>query len=204
MEPLITYGRGATASGGAVWSAWITTSVSGSTSNSIILADWNALYASPSSVTTSNVIWKYWAQPCNATSGTAAVDTRVLIEREVHRQAEQMRAAEESALRRAQAQVRARSLLDSLLSGHQRKSLQDRSFFDLEIQAKDGARRIYRIHKGRSMNVDLLGANGKPVRKFCAHPGLYVPDEDTMVAQKLMLETDEEQFLRTANVREIA
>lgn len=33
----------------------------------------------------------------------------------------------------------------------------------------------------------------------CAHPGELVPDADTMLAQKLMLEADEPAFLRVAN-----
>jgi hypothetical protein len=41
--------------------------------------------------------------------------------------------------------------------------------------------------------------NGKPVAKYCAHPEIWTPDGDTMIAQLLMLKTDEARFLQIAN-----
>ena len=94
-------------------------------------------------------------------------------------------------------------MLGSLLSKDQPVSLKDRNYFDLEVTGRDGAVKRYRIHKGRSGNVELLAPDGTPLRRYCAHPDLYVPDEDTMLSQKLVLESDEERFLRTANVHPV-
>lgn len=49
------------------------------------------------------------------------------------------------------------------------------------------------------VNIELLDDTGKPIERLCAHPALYCPDEDTMLAQKLAIETDEESFRRIAN-----
>lgn len=71
----------------------------------------------------------------------------------------------------------------------------DRCFY---LTSSSGKR--YRIDRGRSQNVRLVEeTTGKVVRTYCAHPVEAVPDPDTMLAQKLMLETDEAAFLRIAN-----
>lgn len=59
----------------------------------------------------------------------------------------------------------------------------------------------YRIHRGRSGNVALLERkDGREVERYCAHPVASLPDEDTMLAQKLMLQHDRARFLELANV----
>lgn len=57
----------------------------------------------------------------------------------------------------------------------------------------------YRIRKGRVGNVDVVSKEGRVTHALCAHPMIAVPDFDTMLAQKLALETDDESFCRTAN-----
>ena len=37
------------------------------------------------------------------------------------------------------------------------------------------------------------------IKTLCAHPTVRVPDADNMLAQKLYLESNEEEFLRIAN-----
>lgn len=52
----------------------------------------------------------------------------------------------------------------------------------------------------RGRRNKLIG--GEPTwkqQRLCAHPDIMVPDCDTMVAKLLMLQTDEKQFLATAN-----
>lgn len=66
------------------------------------------------------------------------------------------------------------------------------------VHSRDGVRR-YRVDYGRAGNVKLLGDGDRVVAKFCIHPDSPCPNEDVMLAQKLMLETDEEEFLRIAN-----
>lgn len=58
---------------------------------------------------------------------------------------------------------------------------------------------VYRIRKGRSGNVDRLDDRGRVTGSYCAHPANDVPNCDTMLAQKLMLEHDEDSFLSVAN-----
>lgn len=56
----------------------------------------------------------------------------------------------------------------------------------------------YRIRQGRSMNIDVIDRSGLVTGRLCAYPSHTIPDCDTMLAQKLMLETDEDAFLRVA------
>lgn len=101
----------------------------------------------------------------------------------------------------AEAKVRAHRLLVSVLTLKQRETYIRDQFFD--VYSKDGKRR-YRILSGRSGNVKLLNEAGKAIKSYCCHPAEYVPDEDTLVAQKLALEHDEAMFLKTANVYNVA
>ncbi len=59
--------------------------------------------------------------------------------------------------------------------------------------------REYEIHRGRTKNVVFKDENGTE-KRLCAHPKDSVPDCDTVLAQKLMLETCEREFLGIANV----
>ncbi len=57
----------------------------------------------------------------------------------------------------------------------------------------------YKINKGRVRNVEELREDGTSERRMCFHPELLVPDYDTMLAQKLMLELNEPEARRIAN-----
>ena len=103
-------------------------------------------------------------------------------------------AREERAVKRVAASSSAEELLLMCLAENQKKAYKERKFFEVTVKGK-----VYRIHHGRSMNIDLLGKDGAPAVRYCAHPGEYVPDADTMLAQFLMLTTDEEKFLKIAN-----
>lgn len=97
---------------------------------------------------------------------------------------------------------KAENLLLSALCEEQRKDLKKWGYFKLYVKAKDGGQRVYRIRRGQIRNIDLVEEiDGvlRPVKTLCAHPEIQVPDADAMLAQKLMLETDEEAFLKIAN-----
>jgi hypothetical protein len=120
--------------------------------------------------------------------------------------AEAQRRHQEQTARHAQVQVertaaekRAEKLLQDHLSPKQREELAANRFFTVASIGKDGQRRTYRIHRGRSRNVQQVDASGRVLKTLCAHPAMLVPDPDTMLAQKLMLESQEEDFLRIAN-----
>lgn len=96
--------------------------------------------------------------------------------------------------RRVGVTSRAEALLLSGLSLEQAESLRKYQYF--LVSSKDG-KRLYRISYGIAGNIHLI-EKGRPVAQYCIHP-VGVPTEDVMLAQKLMLETDEESFLRIAN-----
>lgn len=100
--------------------------------------------------------------------------------------------AEYEAKRKAAAQ-RAEQLMFTILKPEQVRQYQDHGYFETEVSD-----RIYRIKKGRAQNIEQI-VNGKPILRLCAHPSEWMPDADNMVAQFLMLRTDEAKFLATAN-----
>jgi len=80
----------------------------------------------------------------------------------------------------------------------QQKEYKEKEY--VHIESESG--KLYRIHKGRSHNVTLI-EDGKRIKTLCAHPRPAVPNEDTMLAQILMLQTDEQAFLKMANASPI-
>lgn len=96
---------------------------------------------------------------------------------------------------RVAAEARAETLLIENLSLAQRLQYAETKAFVVEGR---GGRR-FRIRNGRSGNVDVVGRDGRVLHRLCAHPRELVPNCDTMLAQKLMLEDDEATFLRVAN-----
>jgi hypothetical protein len=105
---------------------------------------------------------------------------------------------------------RARRLLSSMLSPEQREEFQEDDCFHLRvIDGKTGDERVYRIDQGFQGNVKLLGPDGRPVKSYCIHAkttddeGRRLPNEDHMLAQKLLLQTDEKSFLQIANMSHV-
>lgn len=98
------------------------------------------------------------------------------------------------------AQTRARDLLLSHMSEEQRRQFETENVF-IVIGGKSGKR--YRIagEDHLAANIEVLRAeNDNAEIRLCAHPALSaVPLSDHLLSQKLMLEFDEERFLRLAN-----
>jgi hypothetical protein len=101
--------------------------------------------------------------------------------------------------KKEEAEERARKLLMSLLSPEQRAEMEEKKHFHLTVMDPDGASRRYRIDRGFQGNVKLLGPDGKPARSYCIHSDSRLPYEDQMLAQMLLLEANEGEFLRIAN-----
>lgn len=94
-----------------------------------------------------------------------------------------------------EAKEKAEELLKENLNKAQRKQFKkDRSF----IVYGGTTKRRYRIRDGDIINIDEYDSDGNIKRKVCAHP-VDVPIHDKMLTQKLMLQYDEEAFLRIAN-----
>lgn len=167
---------------------------------------------------TASDVWPVWIQDVQLTTTATAATTNVWpewvlghnwyrYENLVNRQLQQIQPqlqqyreevaerATTAAKERQEASERATALLREHLDESQRSS------YDLfkEFLVKCQSGKVYRIKKGISGNVNLLNDDGVPIIQFCIHPDVSVPAEDNMLAQKLLLETDEKGFCRIAN-----
>lgn len=121
---------------------------------------------------------------------------------EIRRQAAVIEAAKVKVFKDA-ANARARRLLVQMLNADQKKELEEKNQFHLTVHDRDGSMRVYRIEYGFQGNVKLLGTNGQPVKRYCIHADSRLPYEDQMLAQKMLLEANEPEFLRIANMAHI-
>lgn len=94
------------------------------------------------------------------------------------------------------AETRAKRLLREWLSPEQREQFDTEGHFDV-TGSKTGKR--YRINYGSCANVRELDINGKLVMGLCFVPAGQLAAGDVMLAQKIALETNEIQVLRSAN-----
>lgn len=180
-----------TAVTGTAWSHWNYQAAScTSASTTAGWYTWNAVAYAQASVAQ----WAGWNGGI-ISERTKKQERREMAAQEHQRREYLERRAKEDEARR-QAQQRARALLMTNLTPAQRDSLEKNQFFDIDIGGK-----LYRIRQGTHGNVRLV-ENGRETTLFCAQPN-GVPTEDAMLAQKLMLETDEAAFLRVANARRL-
>lgn len=198
-----------TSSTGETWIRWCssTTSTSATISTS---ETWSTWCDASTTASTCSTVWMYW----NEESGQytqAAQPPPARVENEEQR-AERLRQAEERAARwkaeaeesakraeeerqrREAAEARAEKLLLEHLSDEQRADYRKHRHFVVH-----GRRARYRIRYGRAANIDVVNRDGRISHRYCAHPYECVPNPDTMLAQKLMLESDEDAFARIAN-----
>lgn len=143
--------------------------------------------ATASNTYAADVTWDGWVLTSAATSlrirsmeglaaGGATERERTLAREEQNRQ-------------RTEANDRAMDLLRSCLNQEQRDQLDALGRFS--VTAPSG--RLYWIEQGYAGNIYSEGWC------YCIHMPSTLPYGDHMLAQKLMIETDEEGFLRTAN-----
>ena len=123
---------------------------------------------------------------------------RVSPEERARREAEERRWREEEEIRkqeRAAASEKAETLLLALLTPEQQEDYKNKRRFFLPINGE-----LFRIDYGRTGNVKRVDPVTREVTdSYCIHPAMSCPNQDVMVAQKLMLETDIERFMKTAN-----
>jgi len=158
-------------------------------------------------------IWTAWNRTYSTTSNTVVVAGSIpgrALSAEERRALEAQRAAENArwgeqrranAAEEAKAQERAEKLLQQSLDAKQQSDLKANGYFELDVISKNGDRRRYRIHRKWSASIHQVDpANGKRLKTLCIHPSVQVPVADSMLAQKLMLESGmEEELLRIAN-----
>lgn len=94
------------------------------------------------------------------------------------------------------AEARARTLLVSFLKPDQRAEFRETGAF--HVQLADGRR--FRFSKGFGHNVHLV-ENGVCTIQYCIITTEFVPLYDQMLAQKVLLEVQPDEFFRIANFR---
>jgi len=177
---------GSYSSGDFVWGSWI----GGTCSTSD--------YSSTTSGTSPNeAVWSIWADSASGYT-FASCTSYPSPETEVQRQARlEQRAKELEAYRleKIQAQCRATELLRENLDKEQLEQFNQTQWFFVISQS--GKR--YRIRNRWVGNIDELDLEDQVVAEYCIHPVIRVPVEDSMLIQKLMLESDEPHFMQIAN-----
>lgn len=104
--------------------------------------------------------------------------------------------------KRDAARARARELLLEHLTPAQRKTFEEKAWFVVE---GGRSKKRYRIEaRGVAGNVSLLDKRGSVVATYCGHADHSIPDYDQYLAQKLMLEANEDAYLALANRRLVA
>lgn len=151
---------------------------------------WNSWYTTANTATTVNYYpqgetWQAWNQQVYYSQGNIPEPSK--------KQQEEMAAA----LKRAEdARVKAKELLLEHLSPVQRESFEKTGLFIVETAKKNR----YRLgHVPVKLRED-----GKVVTSYCIHMGGNVPKDDELLGFKLMLEANEEEFLKTANATAVA
>ena len=167
-----------------VWMTWSSTTSSGTT-NCIDECTWQTWKQTVTTGTTPRVITLVARNPVTETDAQRAA--RVAA-----------RMAEEKQNRLAK--KRARVLLLTHLTVAQRRAMKRTGAFRV-VSRSSGNAYLIETRYGQSRNVKRLGDAGQVISTLCAHPqAVQVPDEDAYLAQKLMLEHAEDEFLRIANV----
>lgn len=194
-----------------VWPTWNVqwdtgTSGSGSTivtSNTIV---WNQCVTTGNTITSSTpTVWTNWNGQYGTSVTIQAYGSPLRAETDAEKTARLARErlyADERTKREAEqksASRRAKKLLVDHLDEGQRKTYAERGFFYLYTRSG----KKYRIDQGTHGNVKLVDETNRVLGQYCGQP-LDVPAEDAMLAQKLFLEIDEEEFKRKANFRAAA
>lgn len=201
--------RSSQGTGGASYTAsfvndwWFDTTGTASTTN-VIWTAWNTQYTSVSGSSTSPSTAVSYTR---RSAGLAAPRANMpRSEPAVHQAAYQPDRGTFRMMEIETAKTRAEGLLREHLSERQRADLNEKGYFEVcAVNFREGIRRYYRIRRGRAGNVALLdGPGGREVKKLCCHPLENVPDADTMLSQKLMLEHNEALFLKLANITDLA
>jgi hypothetical protein len=93
-------------------------------------------------------------------------------------------------------EARGLRLLRAWLSPKQRAQFDSFGYFDVTGSV---SRKKYRIHFGISANIQELGNDDRPRMGWCFIPDGYLVPGDVMLAQKIALETSEQEALAVAN-----
>jgi hypothetical protein len=183
------------------WPFWTTatnTNVLTATTSSATWTYWTTTTGTATSAATSyqtaSSVWTGWNNVTTAAPTTVRV--RRVAPQFTEEQLEAQRVANEAA---AAASERADRLLQEILDDEQKAEWQRSRRFTVRVGDGKKGFRTFRVSHGKVGNITEVNEHGRPLAKYCVH--LYGPEppEDTLVAQKLLLETDIKEFERLAN-----
>lgn len=175
---------------------WYDTGGTSSTSTTTVWTSWCSTSTTATTATTcSTYTTQVWLTWCDGT----LVRTQQLSEEQraynMQLAAEVTARHQENERKRIEAEARAEKLLLENLDLKQRLDYEKSKSFVVHGQA--GWR--FRIRAGRMGNVDAIDKTGRVKHRLCAHPNVMLPNCDTMLAQKLLLEDNQDAFIRIAN-----
>lgn len=151
-------------------------------------------WCSGDTATSAESTWATWATSRrNATVGWAE-PTQEELEAQAERQREQEEQRLEAKRLKEVADQKALDLLMAFLEDEQLRQLESEGAFIVKTKERE-----YRIKKGWQGNVEELNKDGIAIASWCIHPKTKVPHQDNMLAQKFLLETNEQTFRRIAN-----
>ena len=195
----------------AIWQEW-TSSTTNTTSatndgSGTIWMEWTTGTSSTSSSITcspvaSNVVWYTWntedglrAVPTPAITRSSPEELAYYVEAARVQAAAEVERQKKAQAERVAAQKRAEKLLLSNLSRQQKRDWLNAQFF--MVRAKSG--RTFKVTNRPHVNVIEIDGAGNSIVAWCAGPEGGVPVQDQFLAQKLMLECNEDAFFQVAN-----
>ncbi len=114
-------------------------------------------------------------------------------EEEARRQAAQA----ERVRKNEEVRAKARGLLLKHLTPEQQETYEKNKWFVVE---GGRSKKKYQLHPAVAGNVlEMSEDNKRSIYRYCCHCDHSIPLEDNLLAQKLMLEAHEDEFLRLAN-----
>jgi hypothetical protein len=96
---------------------------------------------------------------------------------------------------RREAERRAQHLLSEMLSSEELTELSQKGY--LRVRSPSRENRVYHVPQHQGM-VSVYEA-GALSERLCVGATSYIPEGDTVLMHKLMIEGDEEEYLRVAN-----
>lgn len=174
------------------------------TTTGVVWDVWNDNYSltTTSSQVSTTFIWTQWANSTGTYAGDYIPPAALTEEQKAERERQRVAAAEQSRIREEQRKLKsanARKLLLEALHDSQRQELERDGYF--HVETRDGTRR-YRLAPSRPP-IRVHGEDGRRW-SYCIHPEYGYPAEDVVLAQKLLLESDEAAFLSIANASAMA
>lgn len=155
------------------------------TNNVYYQEQWNTQYQGTATINYATSVWYAWNEGYQPHRQPQAEAT-----------AAQVMAAQKAVVDAAEAAKKAEELLLEHLSPVQRESYLTHGLFIVETK-----KNRYQLHK--ASNTRKLNKDGKATHSYCIHTH-GVPRQDELLGFKLLLEANEEEFLKTANATAIA